>query len=345
MAGEARLLTVAVPSYNAEKTLRRCLDSLLEPRVLSRLEVIIIDDGSRDRTGAIADDYAHRYPASFRVVHQENGGHGSGINAAVRLARGKYFKVLDADDALVTGNLEAFVAALDTTNVDVVLTHFYAQNIRNGKKRLYRTGGIRLNRDYTFTDFWAAGKGVRASCRFHGICYRTDFYRSCRLTLSERVFYEDQEYATLPFQWVRTILPLDMFLYEYTIGETGQSVSNTNKVRYIYQIERVLWLLWEHYRKASGLSPVAADYFKYKMSHVLFSYYAAALLMNPDRKEGRAQARALGNKARGEAKELYRAVRLRYWGVLALHYAGITWSHLVAIQHTLVYRLLFRVVS
>jgi hypothetical protein len=81
------------------------------------------------------------------------------------------------------------------------------------------------------------------------------------------------------------------------------------------------------------------------MSHVLFSYYAAALLMNPNRKEGRAQARTLRDKAKGEAEELYRAVRLRYRGILALHYAGITWSRLVAIQHTPMYWLLFRAVS
>jgi glycosyltransferase involved in cell wall biosynthesis len=342
---DAKLLTVAVPAYNAEKTLRNCLDSLLEPSVLSFLDIIVVDDGSRDGTGAIGNEYGRRYPESVRVVHKENGGHGSGINLAIGLARGKYFKVLDADDTLVTENLPGFIEALKTAGVDVVLTHFYALNIRNGKKRFYRTEGIPLNREYSFTDFWSAGKGVRAGCRFHGICYRTEFYRSTGVVLSEKVFYEDQEYATLPFRDIKTVLPLDMVIYRYAIGDRAQSVSNANRVTHIGKIERVLWVLWGRYREAPDMPPAAADYFRSKMAHVLFSYYTAALLINPNRKEGRRQSQALRAKTKQEAKELYNLVQFRYWGTLLLHYAGITWSRLVAVQHTPAYRFLFKIIS
>jgi glycosyltransferase involved in cell wall biosynthesis len=341
---DGKVLTVAVPAYNAEKTLRNCLDSLLEPSVLSLLEVIVVDDGSRDGTGAIGDEYGRRYPGCVRVVHKENGGHGSGINAAIGLARGRYFKVVDADDTLVRGSLPGFMGALETAGADVVLTHFYALNIRNGRRRFYRTEGIPLNREYTFAEFWCAGKGVRASCRFHGICYRTGFYRSTGVVLSEGVYYEDQEYATLPFREAETVLPLDMTLYEYRMGDVGQSVSERNRVRHIGEIERVLWVLWGRYRE-KPMASWAAGYFMHKMGHVLVSYYAAALLVNPDRRVGRVQARALRGKVRRVAGALDKGTWWKYLGVLVLHWLGISWGRIAAVQHTVVYRFLFRAAS
>jgi glycosyltransferase involved in cell wall biosynthesis len=345
MSTNTKILTVIVPAYNAEKTLGRCLDSLLEPETLPLLDIIVVDDGSGDSTGAIADEYARRYPESIRVVHKENGGHGSGINRAVGLARGKYFKVLDADDILVTDNLPGFIAALGTAGADVVLTHFYTLNIRNGKKRFYRTEGVPLNREYLFADFWSAGKGVRASCCFHGICYLTEFYRSTGVVLSEKVYYEDQEYATLPFRDAKTVLPLDMTVYGYTIGAGGQSMSNGNQVRHIGEMERVLWVLWEEYRKGPEMDFETADYFIYKTGQMLFSYYVAALLINPDRREGRLQAHGLREKTGMKAGVLCKTVEWKYRVILVLHCLGITWERITAVQHTGLYRLLLRAVS
>ena len=102
-----KLLTVTVPSYNSQDYLEKCISSLLPGG--DRLEIIIINDGSTDATGAIADSYASRYPDIVRVIHQENGGHGEGINQGLRHATGKYFKVVDSDDKVS----EDFPAFLD----------------------------------------------------------------------------------------------------------------------------------------------------------------------------------------------------------------------------------------
>ena len=93
-----KLLTVTVPAYNADRWLEYNLDSLLLPSCLDMLEVLVVDDGSVDRTGEIADSYAARCPDTVRVIHKENGGHGSGVNTGIKEARGRYFKVVDADD-------------------------------------------------------------------------------------------------------------------------------------------------------------------------------------------------------------------------------------------------------
>lgn len=72
-----KLLTVTVPCYNSAAYMRKCIDSLLAGG--ERMEIIVIDDGSKDDTGAIADEYAEKYPDIVRAVHQPNGGHGEGI--------------------------------------------------------------------------------------------------------------------------------------------------------------------------------------------------------------------------------------------------------------------------
>ena len=99
--GEGKILkyiTFTVPCYNSEAYMERCIDSLLAGG--EDVEILIIDDGSTDRTGEIADYYEKLYPGIVRAVHKENGGHGSGVNEGLRRASGVYFKVVDSDDWL-----------------------------------------------------------------------------------------------------------------------------------------------------------------------------------------------------------------------------------------------------
>ena len=102
-----KLLTVTVPCYNSQDYMEKCIESLLCGG--ERVEIIVINDGSKDNTGAIGDRYAARYPDIVKVIHQENGGHGAGINAGLKAATGKYFKVVDSDDEVSTD----FVSFLD----------------------------------------------------------------------------------------------------------------------------------------------------------------------------------------------------------------------------------------
>ena len=93
-----KLLTITVPCYNSQDYMENCIKSLLPGG--EKVEIIIIDDGSKDNTGRIADEYAAKYPSIIKVVHQENGGHGEGINQGLKHATGTYFKVVDSDDTL-----------------------------------------------------------------------------------------------------------------------------------------------------------------------------------------------------------------------------------------------------
>ena len=91
-----KLISFTVPCYNSAAYMHICIDSLLTGG--DRVEIIIVDDGSSDETGAIADAYAAKYPDTIKVIHQENGGHGEGINQGLKHAQCPYFKVVDSDD-------------------------------------------------------------------------------------------------------------------------------------------------------------------------------------------------------------------------------------------------------
>ena len=105
-----KLLTVTVPCYNSQDYMEKCIESILPGG--ERVEIIIIDDGSKDNTGRIADELAEKHPSVIRVIHQENGGHGEGINQGLSHATGRYFKTVDSDDTL-SGDFVRFLDELE----------------------------------------------------------------------------------------------------------------------------------------------------------------------------------------------------------------------------------------
>ena len=90
-----KILTVIIPTYIMEDYLRYCLDSLLIKENFKQLEVLIINDGSKDSSSAIGHEYEQLYPEVFRVIDKENGNYGSCINRGLKEAKGKYVKILE----------------------------------------------------------------------------------------------------------------------------------------------------------------------------------------------------------------------------------------------------------
>ena len=91
-----KLLTFTIPCYNSQDYMRHCIESILPGG--EDVEILIVDDGSKDDTSKIAHEYEEKYPTIVRAVDKENGGHGDAVNAGLDHAEGKYFKVVDSDD-------------------------------------------------------------------------------------------------------------------------------------------------------------------------------------------------------------------------------------------------------
>ena len=111
-----KLLSVAIPCYNSEAYMANCIESLLVGG--EEVEIIVVNDGSKDRTAEIAEEYRVKYPTIVKVVNKENGGHGSAVNAGLENATGLYFKVVDSDDWV---DKDAYKEILDSGDRDGVV--------------------------------------------------------------------------------------------------------------------------------------------------------------------------------------------------------------------------------
>ena len=232
-----KLLTVTVPCYNSQDYMEKCIDSLLTGG--NRVEIIIINDGSKDHTGDIADRYAAQHPDIVRVIHQENGGHGEGINQGLRHATGTYFKVVDSDDC-VSEDFPAFLDALESCEqrggVDALVTnYFYTHTDGIGDRAIHYRNCLPQDALFTWED--TRRFRIHQMLTLHSCTFRTELMRRWPMELPKLTFYEDNlmDYMTLPH--VQTLYYTDRDLYRYTIGREGQSVQMTVSMRrYAQQI-------------------------------------------------------------------------------------------------------------
>ncbi len=317
---QSKLLTIAVPAYNSAPFIRKCLNSFCCGEFLERIEVLVVNDGSTDDTSEIAHAYEKQYPGSFRAIDKENGGHGSVINKASALARGKYFQAVDSDDWVVTENLPELLSVMERTDADVILCNYHMVDMRSGKKHPFVTEDIPLNREYSVEEFMTYPRTSRTCCYYHGIIYRADFYRSTGVQLSEKIYYEDQEYATIPFYYADSVYPTGIFCYQYQVGNKNQSISSANQVRNLNQIETVLWNLCDFYQAhRSSMTQGKKEYFLAKMSTLLLSYYVAGLLKNPDRAAGLATSKRMYATVQTRCPDLAEAAERKYRIAALLH--------------------------
>ena len=120
-----KILTIVIPTYNMQDYLRRCLDSLIVPEEqMKQLEVLVINDGSKDNSSAIAHEYQDKYPDTFRVIDKENGNYGSCVNRGLKEATGKYIKILDVDNRYANEEFVDFLKILSEIDVDLVVNDY-----------------------------------------------------------------------------------------------------------------------------------------------------------------------------------------------------------------------------
>lgn len=232
-----KLLTVTVPCYNSQDYMKNCIDSLLVGG--DRVEIIIIDDGSKDNTGAIADSYAQAYPNIVRVIHQENGGHGEGINQGIRHATGTYFKVVDSDDC-VSGDFISFLDKLEDCErqggVDLMVTnYYYVHSDGIGDRSINYSNALPEGKIFT----WDQTKKFRIHQLFtiHSATFRTEAMRKWEQPLPKHTFYEDNLMIAQTVPYIERMCYMNVDLYRYTIGREGQSVqADILKKRYAHQV-------------------------------------------------------------------------------------------------------------
>lgn len=253
-----KILTISVASYNVEWCLGKCLDSFIGSGVIDDLEILVVNDGSKDGTVALAESYSTRFPENIRLIDKENGGHGSTINASIKAATGKYYKVVDADDWVDAEGIRKLVKALKENDSDVVINpyHFVDADTFEIKSLSSTFNGS--------TEFGVVKplKDLIGSVyiQMHALTYRTDVVKKMGPAIDEHCFYVDMEYNFFPLEYVESALCLDFPVYQYRVGSNEQSVSSANMVKRRSQHRQVLNRLIEYYEdKKDELEPTTRE--------------------------------------------------------------------------------------
>ena len=267
-----KLISFAVPCYNSAGYMRRCIDSLLKGG--EDVEIIVVNDGSKDETPLIAAEYAAIHP-NVRVVNKENGGHGSGVNKGLELAQGLYYKVVDSDDWLDGDALEKLLALLREHRdagklADLYITNFVYEKVCDNA-RYVRSYAHNFPQGRFFG--WEEVKRFHKSnvLLMHSLLYRTDKLRQSNTVLPEHTFYVDNIFAYKPLPFMKKLYYLNVDLYRYYIGREDQSVSAKNIVRrYDQQIRVMKEMIGAYtYEQLEGLESGLCGYMKHYLSVVM----------------------------------------------------------------------------
>ena len=244
-----KLLTIAVPCYNSQDYMEKCIESLVVGG--EEVEILIVNDGSADNTAEIADRLEERYPGIVRAIHQPNKGHGGAVNTGLENASGLYFKVVDSDDKV---KASAFKSILDKLReykdaeekIDLLISNFvYDKEGQAHKKVMQYRSALPVNRMFTWDETRHFKKGQYIL--MHSVIYRTQLLKDCGMRLPEHCFYVDNIYVFEPMPSVKNMYYLDVNFYYYFIGRDDQSVNQEVMIRRLDQQSRVNRIMYDYF--------------------------------------------------------------------------------------------------
>lgn len=241
------ILSIIIPSYNVSQYLEHTVSSIVNQKKANQLEILIVNDGSKDNTPEVARKIISKFCDSkkpiIHLIDKENGGHGSTINVGISKATGKYIRVIDGDDWVNSEQLERLIEQLENENSDIVITDYCEDLAPTNSlipKKLYSF--MKVGKQYQFDDVCNRYYGfqewgpILATANF-----KTEMLQQQSFKLTEKCFYVDMEFDIYTILNAKTITYYDYDIYRYFIGRTGQSVSKESFIKNRFQHEKVLF--------------------------------------------------------------------------------------------------------
>lgn len=224
----SKVLTVSVAAYNVEKYIEECLTPFTKIQHGEKCEVLIINDGSTDRTPEIANEFVSKYPNIFKLINKENGGYGSTVNTSIKLATGKYFKLLDGDDYFDEEYLDDFIEFLENTDADFIhstMALFHHET----KEQALRHIVIKARTTFPIEQFcskyeYEPGMWCAAT--------KTHILRDNHIEITPKCMYTDTEYVWKAFVHSKTISFYECIVYMHRNGHSSQSISTEGFIKY-----------------------------------------------------------------------------------------------------------------
>lgn len=225
-----KTITFLIPCYNVSQCVSHCIDSMLVNEILDDIEILLINDGSKDDTLDILRQYEAKHPSFIRVIDKENGGWGTAINLGIHEAQGKYLKEVDADDWVNTENLKTYIEKLKALDCDYIATD-YTEYFKATDKYVCHTYQQDIyNKPMSLNDFWG-NHSTAWDFPIHAITYRTQVLRDNNIKVGDR-YYGDIEYNLYPLPYVQTICVLPINVTVYFRGSDEQSTSTAGYAKH-----------------------------------------------------------------------------------------------------------------
>lgn len=312
-----KLLTIAIPSYNSENYLSKCIESLLPGG--EDVEILVVNDGSKDNTSAIGHEYEAKYPGIVKVIDKENGGHGSAVNAGVEHATGLFFKVVDSDDWVKkSAYLEILEKLKDFAGSDVILdmliSNFVYEKEGAAKKKVMRYAHA-LPKDTVFTwnDVGHFFKGQYIL--MHSVIYRTKLLRECGMKLPDHTFYVDNIFVYEPLPYVKNMYYMDVNFYRYYIGREDQSVNEKVMIGRVDQQLRVNKLMIDYTVRNRKIIFVNKRLKQYMLNYLeIITTISSIMLILADTEEALDKKTELWEYLKASDSYLYRKLRYGIMG-------------------------------
>ena len=318
-----KLITFAVPCYNSAAYMRHCIETLLSAG--EQAEIILVDDGSvKDGTPAICDEYAAQYPTIVKAIHQENGGHGEGVNQGIRNATGLYYKVVDSDDWLDTAALKTVLAKLQTlvargTAPDLMICNYVYEHVEDNTSHTVRYTNV-FPENRLFSWMHVGHFRPDQNLLMHSVIYRTQVLRDCGMVLPKHTFYVDNIFVYQPLPYVKSMYYMDLDLYRYFIGRSDQSVNESVMVKRVDQQLRVT----RHMIACQDLDALKNEKrLRAYMLHYLSTMMAVSdiFLLLDGSAEAQAKKADLWKYLKENTKpDVYRAIRYGFGGITNLNF-------------------------
>ena len=271
-----KLITIVIPTYNMEKYLDKCLTSLIVPdEYMELLEVLVVNDGSKDNSSAIAHRYEDKYPQTFRVIDKENGNYGSCVNRGLKEAAGKYIKILDADDSFDNENWKKFLDVLDSIEADLILTD-YNMVAPNGETIEHRRFNIIPSQLHEAPQIISALIEVE----MHAVTYRKALIQEIKYQQSEGISYTDTEWVVIPMVDVQTVVYHPIMLYKYLVGREGQTMDPKIHSKKRHERLQIHYRLLAFYEKRNSCRGSMHSYLQTKLHGIFLRNYVQSLIQN-----------------------------------------------------------------
>lgn len=284
MKRDAKILSIIVPAYNMERYLKTACESLFSNSdILRWIEVIIVNDGSTDKTSSLAHFYEEHYPEACIVVDKANGHYGSCVNRGLSLVTGKYVRILDADDYMQIDGFSSYVYKLhellrqDPCGPDLVLTNYCSVDLHGNR---LSTAVIDAPQNLHF-DFAEAQTLIRGHIGHPSISYKVSLLRKIGYCQTEGSPYTDMEWYTLPMAFVQTAYYMPWVTMCILVGRDGQTMTPSIYARDFPKVMALTLGIvakvkaWE---KRGDLSEVHRQLMTIKLRDKLLDVYASSVL-------------------------------------------------------------------